>query len=289
MTAAVAGFATVVQAQSTRRPSSRESHLYARLMAMTDSRTFDRPLLDSALVSSWAPVRAAAALAVGQVGSAHGMPGAPLLRSLLTDRDTKVASNAAYALGLLRDSAAIPSLASALKGDPRVAREAAWALGEIGAPARAAITTGLATQGTDEARMIQLLFAAAKLRPVPVADVRPYFAIASRPAVQYAAAYAIARVRSPAGVRDLITLASNAYFVRMSESEAKAGVGAPRALSPSVNPTADAYVRSLSVVEFVRRERCPGGVRDREHREVLGEFVQRAREPEVVRTDGRTT
>lgn len=239
--ATVGAFATVAEAQ-TRSPSSLESRLYARLMAMTDSRTFDRSLVDSALASSWAPLRATGALAVGQVGSAHGMPGASLLHSLLSDRDKTVASNAAYALGLLRDSTAIPSLAAALKGDPRVAREAAWALGEIGAPARAAITTGLASQGADEGRMIQLLFAAAKLRPVPVADVRPYFAMSSRPSVQYAASYAIARVRSPAGVRDLITLASNAYFVRTSAAESMSGIGAPRALSAPVNPTAEAYV-----------------------------------------------
>src|SRR5512140_3377088 len=95
--ATVAGLASVAEGQSTRKPSSLESHLYARLMAMTDSRTFDRQLLDSALASSWAPLRAAGALAIGQVGSAHGMPGAALLRSLLSDRDNSVASNAAYA------------------------------------------------------------------------------------------------------------------------------------------------------------------------------------------------
>ncbi|HZK78880.1 MAG TPA: HEAT repeat domain-containing protein, partial [Gemmatimonadaceae bacterium] len=240
--AAVGALAAVADAQTVRSPSSSEARLYAQLMAMTDSRTFDRSLVDSALATSWAPLRAAAALSVGQVGASHGMRGAPLLRSLLTDADNTVASNAAYALGLLRDSTAVPALATALKGSPRVARESAWALGEIGAPARSAIGAGLASPGADEGRMIQLLLAAAKLRPVPVAEVRPYLAMASQPSVLYAASYAIARVRSPDGVRDLIAIATNPGFVRVSATEAKAGIGAPRSLSPSFNPTAEAYV-----------------------------------------------
>ena len=145
--------------------SRRNVALYARLMAMTDSRTFDAALVDSALASNWGAWRAAATLAIGQVGASHGMPRAPRLRELLSDRDLLVASNAAYALGLLRDSTpvAVSALGSALAGPPRVAREAAWALGEIGAAARSTITAALAVPGGDEARAIQLLFAAAKL------------------------------------------------------------------------------------------------------------------------------
>jgi cyclophilin family peptidyl-prolyl cis-trans isomerase/HEAT repeat protein len=258
MAATVAGFATVAEGQSIRRPTSLESHLYARLMAMTDSRTFDRSLVDSTLASSWAPLRAAGALATGQVGSSHGMPGASILRSLLTDRDNKVASNAAYALGLLRDSAAIPSLSSALKGDPRVAREAAWALGEIGAPSRAAITAALASPTSDEARTIQLLFAAAKLRPIPVASARPYLTLSNPPSVIYAAVYALARNRAPAGVRDLIALGTNADFVKAYLADVRKGVGAPRSLSPAINPTADAYVLDNAGRERARAELARG-------------------------------
>jgi len=253
----VGTFATTANGQ-TRSPSKLEAHLYARLMAMTDSRTFDRSLVDSALASSWASLRAASSLAVGQVGSAHGMPGASLLRSLLSDRDNTVASNAAYALGLLRDSAAIPSLAAALKGNPRVAREAAWALGEIGAPAKAAITSALASPTSDEARTIQLLFAAAKLRPVPVAAVRSYLALSNQPSVLYAAVYAIARNRSAAGVRDLITLGTNADLLKAYTAEVRRGVGAPRSLSPSINPTADAYVLENVGCERARAELARG-------------------------------
>ena len=154
---------------------------------MTDARSFNRSLVDSALLSGWAPLRAAAALAVGQVGAAHGMPGAPVLRVLLTDRDPAVASNAAYALGLLKDSSSVNELFAAVSASPRVGAEAAWALGEIGALARDRITLSLAAPDKDEALTIQLLLAAAKLRPVPVAQMRPYLATTNTPSVLWAA------------------------------------------------------------------------------------------------------
>jgi cyclophilin family peptidyl-prolyl cis-trans isomerase/HEAT repeat protein len=245
-------------AQSVRAPAASEVAVYARLMAMTDSRTFDPGLVDSAVASSWSPLRAAAALAVGQVGPVHAISGAPLLRSLLADRDAKVASNAAYALGLLHDSASVPALSAALSSTPSVARESAWALGEIGAPARTAIVTALASPGNDEARMIQLLFAAAKLRPVPVAAIRPYMSMAARPSVLYAASYAIARVRAPSGVRDLIALASDPQFVVSSAKEATAGVGAPKSLTATINPTAEAYVLTAAGKQRARAEIARG-------------------------------
>ena len=121
---------------------AREVTLYARILAMTDTRQLDTALLDRALASKWRPMRAAAALAIGQVGTEPGMAGASRLRALLKDGDLTVAANAAYALGLLRDTASIADLGAALALNHEVAREAAWALGEMGAPARAAITTG---------------------------------------------------------------------------------------------------------------------------------------------------
>ncbi|HEU4878187.1 MAG TPA: HEAT repeat domain-containing protein, partial [Gemmatimonadaceae bacterium] len=225
---ALAVSASVADAQGAfRSPSEAEVTSYARLMAMTDSRTLDRALVDSALVSTWAPLRAAAALAVGQVGVKHGRPGVGLLTELLNDSDVKVASNAAYALGLLHDSSSVGALSRALDLRIAIAREAAWALGEIGAPARAAIVAGLRKPGADEGRMIQLLLAAAKLRPVPVAELRPYLAMTSKPSVQWAASYAIARIRAPAGVRDLIALSSTPEMQRSTPSAENAGTIAP--------------------------------------------------------------
>ncbi|MEO7682607.1 MAG: peptidylprolyl isomerase, partial [Gemmatimonadaceae bacterium] len=237
--------------------SRRNVALYARLMAMTDSRTFSIGLVDTALASSWGALRAAATLAIGQVGASHGMPGAPRLRELLKDRDAVVASNAAYALGLLRDSTpvGVSALAAALAGPPRVAREAAWALGEIGAAARSAITAALAAPGADEARTIQLLFAAAKLKPVPVESIRRYLSADTRPSVLWAATYAIARTRAPAGARDLIAAANLPPLARSSASAAQAPATAlpqPRLV------TADVYVSPVAARQRTRAEIARG-------------------------------
>lgn len=178
---------------------AREVNLYARLLAMTDTRRLDMPLVERALASRWRPLREAATLAIGQIGEERGMAGTRRLRALLEDRDSKVAANAAYALGLLHDTAAVTDLSGALGLDQQVAREAAWALGEIGAPSRAAITAGLG-KASDNATAIQLLLAAAKLRPVPLTDIAPHLRN-THPSVVWAAAYAIARTRVPAAAR----------------------------------------------------------------------------------------
>ncbi len=182
---------------------AREVELYARLLAMTDTRQFDTALVDRALASKWRQLRLAGTLAIGQVGAPQ-KTGAPRLRALLTDRDLTVAANAAYAIGLLRDTASIAYLSTALALNHEVAREAAWALGEIGAPARAAITTALRRPHENDTA-IQLLLAAAKLRPAPLAEIKPYLR-ELHPSVVWAASYAIARSRAPAGVRELIDL-----------------------------------------------------------------------------------
>jgi cyclophilin family peptidyl-prolyl cis-trans isomerase/HEAT repeat protein len=234
--------------------SRRNSDLYARILAMTDSRTFDRALVDSALTSGWAPLRAAATLAIGQVGSTHGMAGAGVLRVLLTDRDQTVSSNAAYALGLLRDTSSVNELFAALSTSPRVAAEAAWALGEIGAPARDRISLALSAPATDEAVTIQLLLAAAKLRPVPVAQVRGYLKTTNQPSVIWAATYAIARTRAPAGVRDLIGFA-NPTWLQASQAERRGR--APEVASTTLR-TADAYISPATASQRARAEVARG-------------------------------
>ena len=221
--------AAAIPAHGQRLPAGvgeREVNLYAQLLAMADARTLDTTIVASALSSRWRPLRAAATLAIGQVGPDVGRPGAVRLRALLKDPDVTVAANAAYALGLLRDSASIPDLAVALSANHELAREAAWAMGEIGAPARAAIISGLQS-GKDHDTSIQLLLAAAKLRPVPLAEVRPYL-VKAHPSLVWAAAYAIARTRAPGGVRDLIDLeASPALSVRPQNPDRSIEMSAP--------------------------------------------------------------
>lgn len=221
------GIATRVHAQALPPGiGAREVNLYARLLAMTDTRQLDTSLVDLALANKWTPMRAAAALAIGQVGTEPGMAGASRLRALLSDRALSVAGNAAYALGLLRDTASIAQLTSALALNHEVAREAAWALGEIGAPARNSIVAALKSDH-DHDTAIQLLLAASKLRPVPLAEISRFLRD-SHPSVVWAATYAIARTRAPGGVRALIDLeASPALSARPQTFERSFEMSAP--------------------------------------------------------------
>lgn len=251
--AVVAGPLSAAPAQLPTDAASRNVALYARLLSMTDNRTYSAATVDSALSSGWAPLRAAASLAIGQLAQ-RGTPGAPTLRRLLGDPDLKVASNAAYALGLLRDSLSIRDLTRALGDRAAVSREAAWALGEIGAPAQRAIVAALAKPRTDEATTIQLLLAAAKMRPVPVAELRPYLRMEQRASIMWAAAYAIARTRAPAGVRDLIALSTYPTFVAASAAERRStGAAAARVAIPPL-ATADAYITRTSGRQRARAE-----------------------------------
>jgi cyclophilin family peptidyl-prolyl cis-trans isomerase/HEAT repeat protein len=180
---------------------------YGRLQAKADAPRVDSALRGEILHSGSRPERAAAALAIGQV---HGAALAPTLRTLLADADTAVASNAAYALGLLADTGGVPALVHALAAPPSVAHNAAWALGQIGEPARPSLVAALApaTAPHDSRVRSDLLLATFRLQPVPVDAVRPWLADSSA-LVRWSAAYAIARPYAAAGVRNLIPLVSD--------------------------------------------------------------------------------
>jgi cyclophilin family peptidyl-prolyl cis-trans isomerase/HEAT repeat protein len=213
-------------AQQSPSGTASDQRAFAQLLAMTDTRELDTGLVDRALASHWRALRAAATLAIGQVGAERGVARVTRLRALTKDTDTAVAANAAYALGLLRDTASISALSGVLTTNHTVAREAAWALGEIGSPARGAISTALNLSHEPDVT-VQLLLAAAKLRPIPLADIRPLLKQAS-PAVVWAAAYAIARTRSPSGVRALVDLqASGSLNYAAGGSESPSSVLPP--------------------------------------------------------------
>ena len=61
--------------------ASQDINLYARLLAMTDSRQLDMPLVERALASKSRTLRAAATMSIGQVGPDQGRTGAARLRT----------------------------------------------------------------------------------------------------------------------------------------------------------------------------------------------------------------
>jgi cyclophilin family peptidyl-prolyl cis-trans isomerase/HEAT repeat protein len=86
----------------------------ANVLAIEDARNYDGPVLRTAARNGDPIVRRHAALAIGRIGSPVGLP---TLIQLLADPDSTVQADAAFALGLLRDSTAIQPL-RALVFDP---------------------------------------------------------------------------------------------------------------------------------------------------------------------------
>jgi cyclophilin family peptidyl-prolyl cis-trans isomerase/HEAT repeat protein len=203
--AAVAWFACGASAQGTATPDGAEVRLAARLLRMADTRTLDTALVDEALAAQIRSIRAQAALAIGQVA---GRARIGRLRTLIADPDTAVAANAAFALGLLKDSASVAVLGTALRSPAGVGAAAAWALGEIGAASRGVIEAALGGTNVAPATTSAILLAAAKLRPVPSPLIARHLA-ASNHEVRWSAAYAIARPRARDGLRALLPLAAD--------------------------------------------------------------------------------
>ena len=172
----------------------------ARVLRIEDTRRDEPAYLDSLLDGADPRARAEAALAVGRIG-ARGH--APRLRKLASDADTSVAATALFALGLLKDTAALAVGANVLRAAPSVAAEAAWVLGELGDRGRPAIVAALRDSTLRPVARGALLLAASRLRPVPADVVVPWVNSADT-AVAWRAAYALARGRSAAGVRALI-------------------------------------------------------------------------------------
>lgn len=189
----------------------------ARLLEMVDQRRMDTALVDVLLADTNAVLRARTALAVGQ---ARIRVRYPRLRQLLLDGDTAIAANAAFALGIARDFESVSALARAVSGAPdAVAREAAWSLGEMGEMGRQVILQslgeGMAAPLRDSPIALRapavraaMVLATVKLRNAPMAVVTPWLADSS-PDVVRAAAYVVARLRAPAGVRAVMAVANH--------------------------------------------------------------------------------
>jgi len=177
---------------------------YAQVLRMADIRALDDGIIRAALSSGVSPLRAAAALAVAQVANAHRVEALPLLRQLAADKDSAVAANACFGLGLAHDTSAIDLLTSIASRGGVAGESAAWSLGEIGSSASAALSR-LLGQRLSSSVTIAALLAESRMRPLDVAAVTRYLS-SHEAGIAWAAAYAIARPRDPRGVRALLRL-----------------------------------------------------------------------------------
>jgi cyclophilin family peptidyl-prolyl cis-trans isomerase/HEAT repeat protein len=187
----------------------------ARLLRIEDTRRDEPAFLDSMLVSS-SPIRAAAALTVGRLG---GSLHRSAVRSLATSPDPHVAATALFALAMLKDTASVAIASRALRQPAPVAVQGAWLLGELGEAARTSVVSALGDPRPDAQTRGALLLAAARLRPLPAGAVIPWVASPDS-GVAWRAAYAIARGRSAAGVRSLLT-ASMSPWAALREQVAR--------------------------------------------------------------------
>ena len=140
------------------QPDEATVGLLARLLAVADGRQFDRATLREGLLSDDFRVRVQSALAAGRIGDARAVE---LLVAALTDSIGAVQAAAAFALGLLRDPAAVEPLLGVVRSVPPEAQgtgqmEGVTALAKIG--------------GEAGARAIQQIIEGVPLgRPVPAA------------------------------------------------------------------------------------------------------------------------
>ncbi|MES3034135.1 MAG: peptidylprolyl isomerase [Gemmatimonadota bacterium] len=204
---------------------------WAELLAVHDVRSADTVVIDRAIGSPVAPLRATAARVVGmnRVAARYAA-----LRTLLQrDRDTAVARDAAFALGLASDTSSCGALRDAL-ARPTVGAAAAWSLGELGA-ACGEFAPLLAVARSSAARAA-LLRVAGKWTPFPDTVIVAAYRSATSPEQRWAALYALARARRPAGAT-LAMAASRDAAPSLREVAA-------RLMASTLQPAAD----SLAVV-----------------------------------------
>ena len=110
----------------------------APLLRAEDARRWSDTDLESGVQSAEPLVRRSAAMAIGRIGDLRGTA---LLVPMLQDQDSTVQTVAAFALGLLRDTAAVAPLVSRVAALPgptiETAREVIAAVARIGGPAAA--------------------------------------------------------------------------------------------------------------------------------------------------------
>lgn len=183
----------------------------APILAVEDARDFQADVLRRGLVASDSLVRRTAVLAAGRIGD---LQATPLILPLLADPDSTVRVAAAFALGLLRDSAAAGPLMDRLTGLPALdgttAAEAVTALAKIGGRTVgeffSGVISGKVTLSQDDRRpaLAQVLTESWRLgADAPVTGLLP-FMDDTNPATRLQAVYSLGRLQAPAAANRLM-------------------------------------------------------------------------------------
>ncbi len=242
LTALIALSASAAEAQRVTLDSAARNTC-AALLEVHDTRSADTVVIDRALASPVAPLRAAAARVVGT--NRIAVRYATLRERVRVERDTVAARDAAFALGLAVDAGSCDALRIAL-ASPSTAPAAAWSLGELNAacgefaPLLASATTVSGRAG--------LLRVAGKWTAFPDSVVSQAFVRATNAAERWAALYALARARRPAGA---------ALALRASRSpDAMLRELAARLMPLTLQPARDS-LRVIARLDSLLRDRTP--------------------------------
>jgi cyclophilin family peptidyl-prolyl cis-trans isomerase/HEAT repeat protein len=203
----------------------------AALLAASDARRFDVAALREALSHPNLAVRRQGALAAGRIGDAAAVD---LLLPALNDSSQFVQAGAAFALGLLKDPRAIPSLLLSVRAGQI---EAVTAIAKTGGDEGARALSEIIASGSPDASIPvvdQALLEAWRLGARAPVSQLTRFAEAGGPGTRWRALYSLARLRAAAAAPLLIRALSD----QDPQTRAVAARGITRALldSARVNP-----------------------------------------------------
>lgn len=207
-------FATVSFAQPARPPlSATDVTAIAELLQLEDARRFDEPTLVRHLASTHPEVRRRAVVTVGRVVNERGLA---LLEPLRTDANPDIVATVAFAMGQLKNPAAVPWLTTTMKAwqvNPDAAFEAARSLGKTRtAEARASLETFLAEVPDANASRAVIGEALLSLGRYPEAgtlDPIVRWTTSQDVEVRWRATWALFRPRNPAAVPHLMKLSTD--------------------------------------------------------------------------------
>jgi cyclophilin family peptidyl-prolyl cis-trans isomerase/HEAT repeat protein len=135
---------------SARAQSAAVVEAIAPLMRAEDSREWSASVLEAGTLSAEPLVRRRAAMSIGRIGDLRGTA---LLIPMLQDQDSTIHPVAAFALGLLLDTAAVAPLAARLSAMPaptmETALEIVTALAKIGGPVASDMLTRVLTNSAN--------------------------------------------------------------------------------------------------------------------------------------------
>ncbi|MES2306415.1 MAG: peptidylprolyl isomerase [Gemmatimonadota bacterium] len=220
----------------------------APLLMAGDRRAYDDALFSRALLNPDVTVRRTAAVTIGRIGDKAG---GPLLITAIRDRDRNVVADAFFALGLLKDTAAVEPIISRLRDPDSLSAdavaEAATALSKIGGAGAARFLGDVIASGAGLARdrrdalIPNALLESWRLGPLAtVSALIPYVSDTSAD-LRWRSTYALVRLRAVPAANAILRAARDADAM-VRETAAK---GLTKAFADSAKLPAGAVTGEL--------------------------------------------